>query len=253
MTERLREASPRFRARIAGVFYLITVVARIIADGVVRNQLIVSGDAAATATNILAHEALFRLGFAADLIAFASYIALTALLYDLFKPVNRSLSLVAAFFSLVACTVQAFSSLFHLAPLVILGGAPYLRAFTVEQLQALALMFLKLRALAYHSVGLVFFGLYCLLIGCLIIRSTFLPRILGVLMALAGLAYLPFLSPPFAQSLLPYILIPAGVGQVSLTLWLLVIGVNAQRWVEQASASGEWPTRRSLHADSLAH
>src|SRR6202049_2848052 len=135
MMERIAEASPRFKARIAGVFYLLTIVTRVIADAFVRNRLVVSDDAAATATNIIAHEPLFRLGFAADIIAFASYIALTALLYELLKPVNRSLSLVAAFFSLVACVVQAISSLFHLAPLVLLGGAPYLSVFTVEQLQ----------------------------------------------------------------------------------------------------------------------
>jgi len=174
---------------------------------------------------------------AADIVAFASYIALTALLYELFKPVNRSLSLVAASFSLVASTVQAVSSLFHLAPLVLLGGAPYLTVFTVEQLQGLALVLLRLRAAAYHNIGLVFFGLYLLLVGILILRSTFLPRILGVLMGLAGLSYLLFLSPPLARSLEPYILVFPGVGQISLTLWLLVIGVNAQRWKEQASPS----------------
>jgi|CZLA01.1.fsa_nt_gi hypothetical protein len=238
--ERITETSPRLQARIAGVFYLLTIVARVIADAFVRNRLVVSDDAAATATNIMAHEPLFRLGFAADIIAFASYIALTALLYELFKPVNRSLSLVAAFFSLVAAVVQAISSLFHLAPLFLLGGAPYLRVFTVEQLQALALVFLRLRAAAYHSIGLVFFGVYCLLVGILILRSTFLPRILGVLMVLAGLSYVLFLSPELAWSLQPYILVFPGVGQISLCLWLLVIGVNAQRWREQASAAGNW-------------
>ena len=179
--ERIAE-SPRLKARIAGVFYLLTILTRMFVEIFVRNRLVVSDDAAATATNILAHEPLWRWGFAGDIIAFASYIALTALLYELFKPVNRSLSLVAAFFGLAACVVQAISSLFHLAPLVVLGGAPYLSVFTVEQLQALALVFLKLRAAAYHNIGLVFFGLYLLLVGILILRSTFLPRILGVLM-----------------------------------------------------------------------
>src|ERR1700730_10703940 len=240
MVERTAEASPRFKARIAGVFYLLTIVTRVIADAFVRDQLVVSDDAAATATNIMAHEPLFRLGFAADIIAFASYIALTVLLYELFKPVNRSLSLVAAFFSLVACVVQAISSLFHLAPLFLLGGAPYLRVFAVEQLQALALVFLRLRAAAYHNIGLVFFGLYLLLVGILILRSTFLPRILGALMALAGLSYVLFLSPPLVRSLQPYILVFPGVGQISLGLWLLVMGVNGQRWKEQDSAAGEW-------------
>ncbi len=237
MMERIAEASPRFKARMAGVFYLLTTLTRMFVEIFVRNRLVVSDDAAATATNILAHEPLWRWGFATDILAFASYIALTALLYELLKPVNRSLSLVAAFFSLVACVVQAISSLFHLAPLFLLGGAPYLSVFTVEQLQALALVFLKLRAAAYHSIGLVFFGLYCLLVGILILRSTFLPRILGVLMVLGGLSYVLFLSPPLVRSLQPYILVFPAVGQISLTLWLLVIGVNEQRWKQQASAA----------------
>ena len=239
MMKRIAEASPRFKARIAGVFYLLTTLTRMFVEIFVRNRLIVSDDAAATASNILAHEPLWRWGFAADILAFASYVALTALLYELFKPLNRSVSLVAAFFSLVASAVQAVSSLFHLAPLVFLGGTPYLRVFSVEQLQALALMFLRLRALCYHNIGLVFFGLYCLLIGYLIFRSTFLPRIIGALMMLAGLSYLMFLSPPLVRSLQPYILVFPGVGQIALTLWLLVMGVNAQRWKEQASAAKE--------------
>jgi hypothetical protein len=240
MTERIAAASPRFQARIAGVFYLFTILARMLVEILVRNRLVVSDDAAATATNILAHEPLWRWGFAGDIIAFASYIALTALLYELFEPVNRSLSLVAAFFGLGASVVQAMSSLFHLAPLVLLGSAPYLRAFTVEQLQALALVFLKLRAAAYHNIGLVLFGLYLLLVGILILRSTFLPRILGALMVLAGLSYLPFLNPPLVRSLQPYILIFPAVGQISLCLWLLAMGVNVQRWKDQASAAGDW-------------
>jgi len=237
MTQQIAAASPRLKARIAGVFYLLTILTRMFVEIFARNRLVVPDDAAATATNILVHEPLWRWGFAADIIAFASYIALTALLYELFKPVNRSLSLVAAFISLVACVVQAISSLFHLAPPVLLGGAPYLSVFTGEQLQALALVFLRLRATAYHNIGLVFFGLYLLLAGILILRSTFLPRILGVLMVLAGLSYVLFLSPPLARSLQPYILVFPGVGQISLTLWLLVMGVHVQRWKEQASAA----------------
>ena len=234
--ERIAEASPRFKARIAGLFYLLTFLTGGVAL-LVSGRLVVHGDAAATATNILAHEPLFRLGFAADLIAVACYIAVTGLFYNLFKPVNRSLSLLAAFFSLVGCAIGALSCLFDLAPLVVLGGAQYLSVFKVEQLQALALMFLKLHTQGYN-ISLVFFGFYCLLIGYLIFRSTFLPRILGALMAFAGLGWLTFLSPPLANYLYPYILAPGLLGEGSLTLWLLVIGVNVQRWKEQASAAG---------------
>ncbi len=123
----------------------------------------------------------------------ACYIAVTALFYDLFKPVNRSLSLLAAFFSLVGCAIGASSCLFDLAPLVVLRGAQYLSVFKVEQLQALALMFLKLGAQGFN-ISLVFFGF-------------------------------------------SYILAPGLLGEGSLTLWLLVIGVNVQRWKDQASAS----------------
>ena len=238
VTEWTAEASLRFKARIAGVFYLLNFLTGGVAV-FVSERLVVSGDAAATATNILAHEPLFRSGFAAYLLVVASYVAVTALFYELFKPVNRSLSLLAAFFSLVGCAIQASACLFYLASLVVLGGAEYLSVFKLEQLQALALMFIKLHAQAF-DFGLVFFGFYCLLIGYLIFRSTFLPRILGALMALAGLGWLTFLSPPLANYLSPYILAPGLLGEGSLTLWLLVMGVNVQRWKEQASAAGEW-------------
>jgi len=232
IAEPIAEASPGRKARIAGVFYLLTFLtgAPLI---FVSGRLVVPGDAAATATNILAHEPLFRLGFASNLVATACYIAVTALFYDLFKPVNRSVSLLAAFFSLVGCAVGAASSAFYLAPLVVLGGVQYLSVFQVEELQGLAFVFLKLHAQMYN-IGLIFFGFYCLLIGYLIFRSAFLPRFLAVLMAFAGLGWLTFLSPPLANYLSPYVLAPGIVGEGALTLWLLVKSVNVQRWNEQA-------------------
>jgi len=237
MVERSAEASPRFTARTAGFSWLMTILTGAFAI-VVGGRFVVAGDAAATAASILGHEPLFRLGIAANLIAGACYIGATLLVYDLLKPVNRSVSLLAAFFSLVGCAVGAFSDLFHLAPLVVLGGARYLSVFTVEQRQALALMFLRLQAQAYN-ISFVFFGLHCLLIGCLILRSTFLPRIVGALMAFAGLGWLTLsfaslLSPPLAGYLVPYIMAPGALGEGSLTLWLLVMGVNVERWKEQA-------------------
>lgn len=234
MMERMAEASPSFKARIAGVFYLLNILTGIIAEVFVRGRLAVYSDAAVTAHNILAHEPLFRLGFASALICVACYIAVTALFYGLFEPVNRSLSLLAAFFSLVGCTIQAFICLFLLAPLVVLGGAQYLSVFRVEQLQALALMFLTFYGEGF-TIAMVFFGFYCLLIGYLIFRSTFLPRILGVLLAIAGLGWVTFLSPPLGIYLFPYIAGTSALGEIPLELWLIVIGVNEQRWKEQAA------------------
>jgi len=223
------EASPRLNARIAGVFYLLTFVGGV-ASLALGGRLVNYGDAAATAASIRAHESLFRLGFAANLFASACYVAVTLLFYELFKPVRRSISMLAAFFSLVGCAVGAFGSLFQLAPLVVLGGAQYLGVFNVEQLQALALVLLKLGAQA-NNIGLVFFGCYCLLIGYLIFRSDFLPAILGVLMAIGGAGWLTdsfisFLSPPLARSLSSWMMAPGILGEAALTLWLLVMGVK---------------------------
>jgi hypothetical protein len=235
MMERIAEASLRPRARVTGAVYLLYFLTAVFGGFFIRG-IVISGDAAAAANNIMAHEPLFRLGLATGLVSTACYIAVTALLYDLFKPVGRSLSLVAAFFSLVGCAVQAFGSIFQLAPLLVLGGKPYLSAFTAEQLQALVQMFLELHILA-DNICLVFFGLYCLLIGYLIFRSVFLPRILGVLMAFAGLGWLTFLSPPLAKYLSPSILVLGFLAELSLCLWLLAMGVNVQRWRQQASAA----------------
>src|SRR5436309_839033 len=236
-TAAMTETSPRFKARITGVLYLLTILTGIFAQGFVSGRLVVDGDATATATNILTHKSLFQLGFAVYLIEMACQVAITALFYDLLKPAGRSVSLVAAFLGLAGCVIKTVSRLFYVAPLFILGGAHYLSAFSSEQLQALALLFLKVND---HGAGiaLVFFGFYALLTGYLIIRSTFLPRILGVLSVLGGLGWLSFLYPPLGYRLFPYIAAFGVLGAAALILWLLVVGVNEQRWNEQASAVG---------------
>jgi hypothetical protein len=231
----LAEVSPHPSARITGAVYLLYFLTAVI-GGLFMRGIVVDGDAAATANNLLAHQSLFRLGLATGLLATACYVAVTLLFYELFKPVNRSLSLLAAFFSLVGCAITAFGTLFQLAPLVVLGGSQYLSVFKVEQLRALALLSLGLNTQAV-TISLVFFGFYDLLIGYLILRSAFLPRILGGLMAFAGFGWLPFLSPPVANHLSPYNLVLGFLAELFLMLWLLVKGVNVQRWREQASGA----------------
>jgi hypothetical protein len=241
MTERAAGTSPLLLARSAGVSYLVTVVTGLFAEFFVRGRVIVSGDAAATAHNILASQSLYRLGFAADLIGGAAYLVVTLLLYELLKPVNRTLSLLAAFFSLVGIAVGALAGLGHLAPLFLLRGASYLNVFTIAQLQALALLALKLHAQGY-LIAIVFFGFYEVLLGYLIFKSVFWPRTLGVLVSLAGLAFLInsfaiFLSLPFADALNPYLLALDAVGEFSLMLWLLIFGVNSEKWRQRAYAT----------------
>src|SRR5438270_5411410 len=133
MKELIAEASPHPRASIIGVVYFVYFLTTISAEFFIRG-LVVSGDAAATGNNILAHQPLFRLHYAIALLATALYVALTALFYGLFKPVNQRLALIAAFFSLTGCAIQAFASLFQLAPFVVLGGSTYLSVFKLGQL-----------------------------------------------------------------------------------------------------------------------
>jgi hypothetical protein len=232
VTERVAEASTaRFKARIAGFFYFLLFPFGALSL-LARGGIVIKGDAAATAAGLLLRETSFRLGVAGDLLAVVSYVVVTALFYELFKPVNRSVALIAAFVSLVGCATQAFACAFQLAPFVVLGGEHYSSVFKADQLQALAYMSLKMYGPAY-KIGLVFFGLYNLLNGYLILRSTFLPRFLGVFMVIAGLPWLIFLL-PLGKNLSPFAVAPAAIGEGLLLVWLLVKGVNAQQWTEQA-------------------
>src|SRR5438552_9183920 len=236
MMERITETSPRLKARITGAFYLLTMLTGIFAQGFVSGKLVVGGDAAATATNILTHRGLFQLGFAVYLIEMACQIAMTAVFYDLLKPAGRSVSLLAAFLGLAGCIIKTFSRVFYIAPLFVLGGAHYLSVFKPEQLQALALLFLKVNDQG-AAMALAFFGFYALLTGYLIFRSTFLPRVLGLVSMIAGLGWLTFLYPPLGYRLFPYLAAFGLLGAVALILWLLVFGVNEQRWREQAGGA----------------
>jgi len=184
MMERMTQTSSRPRARITGAVYLLYFLTAVSAETLVGRGRLVVYDAV-------------------NLIAYAFYIAVTLLFYYMFKPVNKSLSLFAAFFSLVGCANDLLG-LFNRAP--------------------------------YKINSLVFFGPYCLLIGYLIFRSTFLPRILGVLMAFAGLGWLIFLS-PLASRLSTYLMVLGFLAELSLCMWLLVKGVNAQRWKQQAGTA----------------
>src|SRR5271157_1002335 len=240
MTERITEMSPRTKARIAGLLYLIVIVGGIFAEIFVRGQLVVHGDAAATAHNILAHQLLFRLGFAVELFyCCACNLPITVIFYNLFKVVNRNVTLLMVFLDLVVTAIESISLLAHYAPLILLGGGHHLSAFTAEQLQAAAYVSLQLFEHGF-AISLVFFGFDCLVMGYLIFRSNFLPRILGVLLAIEGLGYLVnsfalFLAPALQARIFPYFM-ATGIAEVALCLWLLVMGVNVQRWKEQASA-----------------
>jgi hypothetical protein len=234
ITRAMTEMSPRTKARLAGAFYLATILTGIFAQGFISARLIVPGDATATANNILSHDGLFRLGFAVYMIEMVCQIIMTVLIYDLLKPVDRSISLLAAVVGLVGCGIKTFSRLFYFAPLLVLGGTHYLAVFSSEQLNAVALLFLRVNDIG-AGIALVFFGFYAILKGYLVIRSTFLPRVLGWLAVLGGIGWLAFLSPPFGERVFSIIAIVGLVGSLANIGWWLVVGVNEERWREQAS------------------
>src|SRR5438876_4742575 len=180
--EGIAQSSPPLMARMVAVCYFVLLVSGLDLFFVFP-KIVVRGHAAGTATNILSHQAMFLAGFAAAAVGVASYLVVTALLYRLFEPVNRTISLSAAFFSLTGCIIQAVALVFHLAPVVLLSNQPYLSAFKPDQLQALALVSLNLYGQTYN-ISLVFFAFYLLQIGYLTFHSTFLPRWLGVIVAL---------------------------------------------------------------------
>ncbi|HEV2237402.1 MAG TPA: DUF4386 domain-containing protein [Ktedonobacterales bacterium] len=238
VTERRAGASPQLLARIAGALYLINILCGFFAIGYVHATIVVSGDAAATAQNILAHESLYRLGLVAHIVVTLTNIPLALIFYELFKVVNRRIALLDAFFVLVATSIEAAGLLSQFTPLVLLGSASFSSALPAAQLQALAYIPNVLSEINYN-IYTVFYGFDIILLGYLTLRSSFLPRAIGVLLAVDGLAYLVysftnFLAPGFAAHLVPWIQSPALLGEGSLTLWLLAVGVNVERWKKAA-------------------
>lgn len=234
MTANTLEMSPKTLARIGGALYVFIIVAGIFGELFVRNALIVSGNAAATAANVAAHEGLWRLGIAGDLAMHIADLPLLVILYVLMRPVNRDLALLVVLFDAVQSAVLVTSKLSLLTPLFALGDAGYLKAFTPEQLQALSYLSMRMDSNGF-GFGLIFFGCGCLVLGYLIRRSGYLPWILGVLIQLAGACYLVnsfalILAPSLASALFPAILLVPFVAESSLALWLLVKGVDVPRW-----------------------
>ncbi len=232
------EASPRVLSRIGGVLYLIIIAGGLFGEAFIRNRLMVPGDAAATAANIRSMESLWRLGIAGEFFMLACTTVLALILFILLRPVSRDLALLAVFFNLVSIAVEAVNEQQLLATLFPLGSAEYLGVFQPAQLEAMASLSLKSYGYGF-GISLIFFGCECIVLGYLIIRSGYLPKAVGVLMQIAGLCYLInsfalLISPSLAGRLFPAILIPAFVGELSLCLWLLVKGVNVERWKARA-------------------
>jgi len=233
------ENSPQRYARIGGALYLAIIVLGAFAEGFVANKLVVAGDAATTAANILASPGLWRLSVAGDLIVVLCAVPLLWIEYLLLRPVSKQLVLLAVLFNLASLAVEAISKVFLLAVMPTLGSADYLKAFDPHQLQILANLALSSHDVAFN-IALIFFGFTCIVNGYLIFRSGYLPKFVGVLMQIAGLCYLTacfaaLFAPAFADLITPAILLPPLIGESSFCLWLLVKGVNIAKWKERVS------------------
>jgi Domain of unknown function (DUF4386) len=227
------ERSPQRYARLAGFLYLAIILLGGFGELFVRGTLVVSGDAAATADNILHSPFLWRAGIAGDLLMHVFDVPVILILYFLLRPVSRSLALLATLINLVQTAVLVANKLNLLLPLFLLEDAGQLKAFSAEQLHALSYLAIKAHGVGF-GIGLIFFGVACLVRGYLIFRSGYFPRPLGVLVFVAGLSYLTnsfalLLAPSIAASIFPGVLIPAFVGELSFCLWLIVKGVDLEQ------------------------
>jgi hypothetical protein len=223
-------------ARSIGVFHLIVIVGGVVAQGLISDRLVVSSSAATTATNILANRQLFQLSFTIFLIEMAANVASTTLFYPLLRQVNKSVALLSTGWGLTGCIIKTFARAFYIAPLWVLAGTAVLSAFSTEQLQSIALVLLRVNAQG-ANLALPFFGLEWVLRGYLITRSAYLPRWLGVLSVISGLGWLTYFYPPLGSRLFVMLALIALLQSAAMIFWLLVFGVNEDRWKERARTS----------------
>ncbi len=224
-----RKFPPVACARAAGLLYLIIIVSGVFAEVGVRASLFVSGDASATASNILESQWLFRLGFVADSIMLLSDVAVAVFLYVLFKPVSTVLSLMAAAFRLTQAAVLGFNLLVFYAAILLLTGEAYQQAFISEQRESLAHLFLDMHSHGY-DLGLLFFGVSSMIVGTLVSRSGYLPKTIGYGLIAGGVVYLlgsvtRFVAPRYLSTLEPAYAIPL-IAELAFCLWLLFHGVR---------------------------
>jgi hypothetical protein len=225
----MKTKSPRLLARLAGVFFLLTILGGIIAQGFISERLINFGDAAATANNILANKSLFQIGFTVYLIEMACQVVTAMLIYRLLKPVNRTLALLMLLFEFTGIVIKTFARVFYLTPLFVLDGSTVLGGLDTGQLQSISLVLLKVNDYG-AATALAFFGFSSLLDGYLIFRSGFLPRWLGLIGMIAGLGWLTFIYPPLGYRVFIFAALVGLFGAAAKIFWLIVFGVNEEKF-----------------------
>jgi len=232
-------------ARVTGALWLVCIATSMFGFAMDAG-IVVRNAPAATVANLVAHESRFRLGIAAEVISGLSYLGVTALLYRLLKPVDSSVSTAAAFFGVAGVAVGGIAFIGKLAAVVLATGNAALTAIPVAQIAALALFALKLRDQVF-SIGMIFFGVQCVLAGLLIARSALMPATIGWLLAVGGASYEIFafasvLQPRVGARLMILVMPLSLVGEGLTTVWLLVKGINDEG--EQSDRRMAPPTPR---------
>ena len=227
-------------ARTAGVLYLLIAVLSGFVHFYVPGELIVAGDATATATNILASPGLLRLSIASELVILVSEIVVTVLLYVLLRPVSTTLALVAVVSRLAMTTIHGINLLNQFMVVLLVSGAGYVTVFAPTQLHALVLLFLDAYSYGF-TIGIVFLVLHAFLLGYLIYTSGYFPKVLGVLFMIAAFGYLidgfsPVLVANYVKGPV-YLALPITLAEIAFPLWLLIKGVNVAQWDKRALAA----------------
>ena len=232
--------SPMLLARIAGVLYLIITVAAIVAHIYVPEQLIVSGDATSTASNIASSEGLFRMAIGGEFVVLLSEVVLSIILYVLLKPVNHMVSLIAAVSRLVMTTIHGLNMLNYYFILVLLGGADYVNVFNTEQINSFVMLFLDAHAYGF-AIGIAFLIIHVFALGYLIFKAGYIPRLIGVLFILAGFGYLVdsvgILLLPAYETTPALAAMVIAIAELAFPIWLLVKGVNRERFQERITGA----------------
>jgi hypothetical protein len=234
MTNPIAETSPSTRGRILAALYLFVIIAGITAQAFIADQLVVGNDATKTAANIVANKSLYRLGYTIFMLEMVAQVGVSAMFYDLLKPVNRSAARIAAIIGLTGCGIKTMARLFYYAPLILLGGASYLSAIQPAQLEALSLAFIKINNQG-AAIGIIFFGFEALLRGWLLFNAGFLPRFLGVFSMIGGLGWLTYLWPPLGSQAFTVVALFAIAGVIATSGWLFIRGVDDVKWKERAA------------------
>lgn len=217
-------------ARVAGLLYLLIIGFGLIAQIFVRDSLVDYKNAAITASNILTSEFWYRFGFVSELMMLICDIGVTTILFILLKDYSKNLSLASTFFRLASIIILSVTALSHYAALFILSGENYLAVFSSDQLDAMALLSIRLHGAGYN-ISLLFFGVHLIFLGYLVYKSGLFPRVPGVLLLAGGVCYIAnsltwFLFPAVVETIYPAILIPCFIGELLFSLWLLIKGVR---------------------------